>query len=153
MSEHTITKILFPGKGVSSTFRNWRATHSKCSRLHGHDLQFQVTFACAREHLDPCGWVVDFGALDPLRERINTVFDHKVLCADDDPEKDHICALAGYGVADVVVLPHIGCEHFSVWLAVEATHWLQDIGRIGAVRVVSAHVYEHYTSNAAGYHV
>lgn len=38
------------------------------------------------------------------------MFDHKLLVAEDDPQKDILCSLAGLDVADVLVLPKIGIE-------------------------------------------
>lgn len=149
MSKYFVTKTFNPNKGYSCTFRNWRAK-SHCRHLHGYDLVFQVTFECAPQDLTPEGWVVDFGALGPLKDQIEKTFDHTLLVAEDDPFKDEICALAGLDVANIVVLPRVGCEAFSLWLAIEATTCLEQIGRLGPVAVRNAVVYEH-GANQGGY--
>lgn len=96
--------------GLSACFRQHRAD-SHCNLLHGYALSFKFVFEA--ETLDDRNWVQDFGGLKKLKERLVAYFDHKLLVAEDDPRKDELCALAGLGLADVIVLPAVGCEAFA----------------------------------------
>lgn len=142
-----VTKTFNPGKGYSCVFRQPLAD-SHCRLAHGYDLIFQITLGT--EKLDRNGWVFDFGALKPVEERIKATFDHKWLVAENDPHKDDICALAGLGIADVIVLPHVGCEAFALWLAAETFDLLHALKEDGRVRILHTKVSEH-GANTAGY--
>ena len=105
-----VTKTYDHNLGLSACFRQWRAD-SHCRFLHGYALAFQFVFAC--DTLDSRNWVVDFGSLKPLKKFLEETFDHKLLVAEDDPQLDELSALAGLGLADVMVLPGVGCEKFA----------------------------------------
>lgn len=49
----------------------------KCGRLHGHTYTVEIVI-CSNE-LTEEGWVVDFGELYPIKEYIDTKFDHRHL--------------------------------------------------------------------------
>lgn len=104
------TKVFGHELGLSACFRQHRATHSHCSLLHGYALSFKFVFQAAT--LDDRNWVHDFGGLKELKENLQATFDHKLVVAADDPHLDTLCALAGT-VADVLVLPAVGCEAFA----------------------------------------
>lgn len=142
-----VTKTFNPNKGYSCVFRQ-PAADSHCRFAHGYDLIFSITLGT--DKLDRNGWVFDFGALKPVEERIKATFDHKWLVSDDDPHKDDICALAGLGVADVVVLPKVGCEAFALWLAAETFDLLHALKEDSRVRILHTKVCEH-GANTAGY--
>lgn len=150
MSNYFITKLINPGKGVPCVFRQWSAG-SHCRFLHGYDLMFEVTLECRPENLTEEGWVCDFGKFKPLKKRIEEVFDHKLIVADDDPQKDTICELAGFGVAQITCLPHVGIEAFAMWLAVEVGEILaNDYERNIPPSIRSTRVYEN-ESNSGGF--
>jgi 6-pyruvoyltetrahydropterin/6-carboxytetrahydropterin synthase len=110
---YSVTKVLSPDKGYSCCFRQY-AAKSHCRFLHGYDLIIEVEFQCNEDALTkPEGWVIDFGGFKQVRDRLDDLFDHKVLVAQDDPELDTIASMAGLGIADVVVLPRVGCEAFA----------------------------------------
>src|SRR5437763_777464 len=104
------TKTFGHELGLSSCFRQWRAD-SHCKLLHGYALS--VKFVFTAEELDCRNWVVDFGSLKSLKTMLENTFDHKLLVAEDDPQLDTICALAGFGIAEVIVVPATGCEAFA----------------------------------------
>lgn len=131
--------------GLSCCFRQHRA-QSHCHFLHGYALSIHFEFAA--EELDSRGWVVDFGSLKSLRGILEDNFDHKLLVAEDDPALDDLCALAGIGVADVVVLPKVGCEAFAEMLHGVAECWLEDNGYAPRVRCRSVTVREHGANSA-----
>src|SRR4051812_22439004 len=70
--------------GLSCCFRQWRALHSHCRFLHGYALQVKLTFVA--QTLDERNWVVDFGGLKDIKERLTELLDHKTIVARDDPE-------------------------------------------------------------------
>lgn len=67
----------------------------KCRRLHGHNYIVRVELAS--NSLDENGFVIDYGDLAPLRDHIDSQFDHRHL---NDvlggPEKTTAEALAFY---------------------------------------------------------
>jgi 6-pyruvoyltetrahydropterin/6-carboxytetrahydropterin synthase len=105
------TKTFGHELGLSACFRQWRATHSHCSLLHGYALSFKFVFEA--DTLDDRNWVQDFGGLKELREGLRRNFDHTLAVAQDDPKLDELCALGGLGLADVRVFPAVGCEAFA----------------------------------------
>lgn len=131
--------------GLSCAFRQWRA-QSHCRFIHGYALKIRLEFEA--DELDSRNWVVDFGSLKSLKGTLENTFDHKLLVAEDDPEKDLLCQLAGYGVADVVVLPAVGCEKFAEYIAEVAIIWLGDNGYKDRVRLHSVEVSEHGANSA-----
>lgn len=132
--------------GLSAVFRQWRAVHSHCSVLHGYALA--VTLKFEAEELDDRNWVIDFGGLKEIKEWLKSVFDHKLLVAEDDPEKDEICALAGLGIADVLVIPSVGCEGFARYIYDHVGEWLFDLALPNYPRLVSVEVAEHGGNSA-----
>lgn len=96
--------------GLSATFRQWRAK-SHCRLLHGYSLSFRFEFEA--NTLDDKNWVVDFGGLKELRAILEDTFDHKTVVAADDPELEWFREAARRGLADIVVLPAVGCEKFA----------------------------------------
>lgn len=102
------TKTYDHNEGLSCTFRQWRAGQSHCRLLHGYALAFKFVFV-ARE-LDDRHWCFDFGGLKPVRQWLHEMFDHTLLVAADDPERDRLEELGRLGLADVRILPAVGCE-------------------------------------------
>ncbi len=132
--------------GFSCAFRQWRATHSHCSLLHGYAVAFKFVFEA--ETLDGCNWVADFGGLDELKASLKYWFDHTTLVAKDDPAFQRFVDLEAGGLIKMRVLPNIGCEAFAQHafnLAVTAIRKMYPHGR---VKVVSAEVSEHGANSA-----
>lgn len=142
---HFITKTFNPGKGYSCVFRQPSA-RSHCRLFHGYDLIFSVTLAS--EELDTRGWVFDFGGLKPLATLLDSTFDHKMVVSEDDPHLDTIGMLSGLDIADVVVLPQVGCEAFASWFFHRAEEHLAQ--HYTKAQVVATTVREH-DGNLAGY--
>lgn len=134
--------------GLSCCFRQWRAD-SHCSLLHGYALAVHLEFEA--DELDARNWVVDFGSLKSFKQWLQNTFDHKLLVAEDDPMKDELCALAGLGVADVVVSEKAGCEAFAELIYNCAEVWLLDNGYKPRVRTHHVTVMEHGANSASFY--
>lgn len=143
-----IVKTYGNDRGLSACFRQWAAT-SHCNQLHGYALGFR--FELEAETLDGRNWVYDFGGFKPVKEWLEKNFDHKLLVASNDPHLDEICALAGYGIADVMVLERVGCEAFAEMAFFAADIVVQNCPiAYGRVRVVRVDCFEH-ASNGAFY--
>lgn len=141
------TKTYGHDVGLSACFRQHRATHSHCSLLHGYALAFSFTFGATT--LDARNWVVDFGGLDTLKAQLKHAFDHTVAVAEDDPQLDYLSSLAGLGLANVVVMPRVGCEAFAEYAAQLAHAFLRDQRMEDRVRVVQVEVREHGANSAS----
>lgn len=108
MGIYQSTKTYNTDQGLSCCFRQWRATHSHCSKLHGYSIGVKLVFESTS--LDERNWVMDFGGLKEFKQWLTDTFDHKLLVASDDPKIEQIKALT---MADVVVVPAVGCEKFA----------------------------------------
>ena len=131
--------------GLSCAFRQWRA-ESHCKYIHGYALKVRLEFAAT--DLDVRNWVVDFGSLKSFKGLLEDTFDHKLIVAEDDPYKDEIMALAGYGVADIIELPATGCERFAEYIFEAAESWLDSNGHGKRVQMLSVEVSEHGANSA-----
>lgn len=74
---------------ISTCHRNWHAANNPnrnsqhCSFIHGYSRYIKFWFA---GEIDNCQWVVDFGNLKDVKQKIEEWWDHAVLIASDDPE-------------------------------------------------------------------
>jgi 6-pyruvoyltetrahydropterin/6-carboxytetrahydropterin synthase len=131
--------------GLSCCFRQWRAK-SHCRHLHGYALSFELVFEA--EQLDGNGWVIDFGALKPIKEMLTERFDHAMQVAVDDPMLKIITGLAERDACRLVVVPHVGTEAFAAQVFAFTAKWLKQAGYADRVRLVSVTAREH-NANAA----
>ena len=102
------TKTYDHAEGLSCCFRQWRASDSHCSLIHGYALAFKFVFAT--HQLDARNWCFDFGGLKQIRAWLHQMFDHTLLVAEDDPAADQFRGLQQSGLASVRMLPAVGCE-------------------------------------------
>ena len=139
------TKTFGHDLGISCAFRQWKATHSHCSKIHGYALSFHFVFEA--DQLDERNWVMDFGGFKELKKMLTDSFDHKLVVANDDPAKRHFEDLHHAGIADVVILPRVGCEYFAeVAYSMAASMLRKEMGN--RVRLISATVSEHGANSA-----
>lgn len=137
------TKHFTPG--LSCAFRQWRAT-SHCSFLHGYALTFRFTFACV--DLDARNWCVDFGALKPLKNRLEEYYDHKTVIASDDPKIEAFKEMHEHGMIDLRITNKVGCEAFAQEAFELAQIHLANMHIQDRVRVHSVEVAEHEGNSA-----
>jgi 6-pyruvoyltetrahydropterin/6-carboxytetrahydropterin synthase len=133
-------------EGWSCTFRQHRAEHSHCKFIHGYPLAIELTFEC--ETLDHRNWVVDFGGFKPLKAWLQSIFDHKMLVATDDPHVDLFKTMVDKELADIVFVPRVGCEAFAEMIFGKAEHFLVDSGDYPRVQLASVKVSEHGGNSA-----
>jgi 6-pyruvoyltetrahydropterin/6-carboxytetrahydropterin synthase len=88
-------------------YRQWRAD-SDCKYLHGYALSFYFEFEAV--DLDARNWVVDFGGLKPLKDKLEEWFDHTTLVATDDPEFETFVELRNKKMIKMVEVERTGCE-------------------------------------------
>lgn len=94
-------------------YRQWRA-ESHCNLLHGYSLSFHFEFGS--DELDVRNWIVDFGSLRPLKDKLEEWFDHTLLVAEDDPNKADFERLGHLGLAKITYVENTGCEAISDFL-------------------------------------
>ena len=131
---------------ASAAFRQWRAEHSHCHYIHGYGLSVRIEFQATE--LDENGWVVDFGALKPLKKEMEDIFDHKLVVAADDPKMEFFEEMNELGVIQLVVLPRVGCEAFAKFIYGMADAYLRQMGHHPRVSVASVEVMEHPGNSA-----
>lgn len=134
------TKTYGPELGLSAVFRQWKAD-SHCNQLHGYALSFRFVFEASE--LDHRNWVVDFGGLKGLKNKLALTFDHKLVVASDDPKLQTLMELAKHGVADVMIVDAIGCEKFAELASKYAEAELELLGIHKRVKVVEVQCFEH----------
>jgi len=145
------TKVI---DGFSTCFRQWGATHSHCSKLHGYSLKFKVIFQSTT--LDANNWVIDFGFLKsttfkfdglPLKEWFSYMFDHTLVLAKDDPYIEKFKELEVLGVASARILDRVGCEAFAELVYVVLNLMLKHEGKTD-VQLLSVECIEHEKNSA-----
>lgn len=150
MAKYQSTKTYGQDVGISCCFRQPKATHSHCSKLHGYALGFKFVFEA--ETLDELNWVMDFGGLKELKQRLLETFDHKLVVAGDDPEIGVFQSMHNLGIADVLIFPSgVGCEKFAqrgFYLAQDVVAKTQPPFQNHRVRVVSCECSEHGANSA-----
>ena len=94
-------------------YHQWRDS-GNCNLLHGYALSFYFEFES--DTVDFRNWVVDFGGLRPLKDLLEDWFDHTLLVAQDDPQRDELVRLGTLGLAKVVEVEATGCEAIADFL-------------------------------------
>src|SRR3974390_2865844 len=94
-------------------YRQWRA-ESHCNKIHGYALSFHFEFES--NELDVRNWVMDYGGLKPLKEKLEDWFDHTLLVAEDDPMRSDLEWLGKAGLAKITFVEKTGCEGLAEWL-------------------------------------
>jgi len=167
MAKYYSTKTYGTDRGLSCCFRQWRATHSHCSTLHGYSIGIKLVFES--ETLDDRNWVFDFGGLKQFKEWAETMFDHTLVIAADDPHLEFFIKMSEIGyegetsgvphergaLCDLRIVPGVGCEMFAKMCYDAMSDLLEQYkvqgGRYPAgqsVRLKSAEVFEHAGNSA-----
>ena len=150
MAKFYSTKTYGNDRGLSCAFRQWRSTHSHCSLIHGYSIGIKLIFEC--DTLDERNWVMDFGGLKEFKAWSEHMFDHTLCVAEDDPEFQTLMLLDG-NIADVRVVPAVGCERFAEicynkMAEILAKQIADGTALNKTVRVKSAEVFEHGANSA-----
>jgi 6-pyruvoyltetrahydropterin/6-carboxytetrahydropterin synthase len=94
-------------------YRQWRAD-SHCRFIHGYALSFKFEFEC--DELDVRNWAMDYGGLKPLKSLLEDWFDHTLLVAEDDPDREHLLNLGKLKLAKITEVEKTGCEGIADFL-------------------------------------
>lgn len=94
-------------------YRQWRAD-SHCRFIHGYALSFKFEFEC--DELDVRNWAMDYGGLKPLKMLLEQWFDHALLVAEDDPDREHLLNLGKLKLAKITEVSKTGCEGIADFL-------------------------------------
>jgi len=181
MAKFQSTKTYGTDRGLSCCFRQWKASHSHCSTLHGYSLGFKFVFES--ETLDSRNWAFDFGGMKPIKQYLDSMFDHTVLVAEDDPALEFFKTMAGYStmpehngtnesigylnpipheegrICALRIVPGVGCEMTAKMVFEEASKMLEQM-KTGEnsryeinpdVRLVSVECFEHGSNSAIYY--
>ena len=141
--------------GFSTVFRQWRAKDTHCSFLHGYGVSFKVYF---EGDLDERNWVWDFGGMKRAKTQIDGMspkewmdymFDHTLICAEDDPALEDFMTLDETGIVQLRVIPATGAEKFAEFIFNKLNEFVQTETE-GRVRVTKVKFAEH-GKNAAYY--
>ena len=141
--------------GFSTVFRQWRAKETHCSYLHGYGVSFKVYF---EGDLDHKNWVWDFGGMKRAKTQIDGLspkawmdymFDHTLICAEDDPALPEWERLDSEGIIQLRVIPATGAEKFAEYIFNKINDFVLEETE-GRVRVTKVKFVEH-GKNAAYY--
>jgi 6-pyruvoyltetrahydropterin/6-carboxytetrahydropterin synthase len=161
MAKFYSTKTYGNDRGLSCSFRQWRATHSHCSLIHGYSIGIKLIFSS--ETRDSRNWVMDFGGLKTFKNWAEHMFDHTTLIAEDDPHLETFKQLneiaGGYndmGIIDLRIVPAVGCEGFAKLCYDKMAEFLEEMKEqngsrypVGKdVKLVSVEVFEHSANSA-----
>jgi 6-pyruvoyltetrahydropterin/6-carboxytetrahydropterin synthase len=143
MSTYVSTKIIELG---SCAFRQWRATHSHCSRVHGYQLKAKFWFGCSE--LDERNWAVDFGGLKELKAKLQHQFDHTLCIAADDPQLSLFQQLHDAKACDLRVMEKgVGIERTAEFCFNLASEHIKELTK-GRCWVEKVEVWEHDLNSA-----
>lgn len=142
MTRYQSTKMFSLG---SAAFRQWRATHSHCSKLHGYNLTAKIWFSC--ESLDDNHWVMDFGSFGELRTLFADMFDHKTCVSSDDPELELFNQMESKGIINLRVYNGVGIEKFAEYVATLTQKYVSSKTN-NRVYVDKVEVFEHELNSA-----
>ena len=141
--------------GFSTVFRQWKAKDTHCSFLHGYGVSFKVYF---EGDLDHRNWVWDFGGMKRAKTKIDGMspkewmdymFDHTLICAEDDPALPHLRKLEFENIIQLRVIPATGAEKFAEYIFNKINEFVQTETE-GRIRVTKVKFAEH-GKNAAYY--
>jgi len=141
--------------GFSTVFRQWRAETTHCRFLHGYGILFKVYF---EGDLDDRNWVWDFGGMKRAKtlidgmqpkEWMNYMFDHTLICAEDDPVLKTFQGLDLQGIIQLRIIPATGAEKFSEYIFQKIDNFVHEETE-GRVKVTKVKFMEH-NKNAAYY--
>lgn len=132
--------------GLSAAFRQWRAT-SHCNQIHGYALAFLFEFVA--DDLDAHNWVMDFGSMKPVKEWLQHNFDHRLCVASDDPNLDTFKTLHQMGIANINILPAVGCEMFSLQAYGFCKRYIERSGFAPRIHLGMVTTFEHEANSAS----
>jgi 6-pyruvoyltetrahydropterin/6-carboxytetrahydropterin synthase len=140
------TKTYGAERGFAVAYRQYKA-ESHCNLIHGYAMGFHFEFESY--DLDARNWVVDFGSLKTLKEKLDEWFDHTCLVAQDDPEFALFEDMHARKLIKMVVVERTGCEGLAQFLADYINEiWMEENGYHGRVKLRKVEVRETPSNSA-----
>ncbi len=139
--------------GFSCCFRQWKAETTHCRFLHGYGVSFRVTF---EGQLDHRNWVWDFGGMKRAKtlidgmqpkEWMDTMFDHTVIVAIDDPKLETFQAMEVMGLIQLRIVEATGAEKFAEFIYNKLSEFVYEETQ-GRVRIAQVEFMEHGKNTA-----
>ena len=139
--------------GFSCCFRQWKATTTHCQFLHGYGVSFKVWF---EGDLDHRNWVWDFGGMKRAKtlidgmqpkEWMDTMFDHTVIVAIDDPKLETFQAMEVMGLIQLRTVEATGAEKFAEFIYNKLSEFVYEETQ-GRVRIAQVEFMEHGKNTA-----
>jgi 6-pyruvoyltetrahydropterin/6-carboxytetrahydropterin synthase len=140
--------------GFSTVFRQYSATDTHCSFLHGYDVEFQVFF---EGELDGRNWVWDFGGMKRAKGTIDGMnpkqwldymFDHTTCVAETDPYLPLFKQMDDNKIIQLRILPAVGAEKFAQYLYEKIGKFVNE-ETDGRVKVTQVDSYENRRNMAS----
>ena len=140
--------------GFSTVFRQYSATDTHCSFLHGYDVEFQVFF---EGELDGRNWVWDFGGMKRAKGTIDGMnpkqwldymFDHTTCVAETDPYLPLFKQMDDNKIIQLRILPAVGAEKFAQYLYEKIGKFVSE-ETDGRVKVTKVDFYENRRNMAS----
>ena len=139
--------------GFSCCFRQWKAETTHCKFLHGYGVSFKVWF---EGDLDHRNWVWDFGGMKRAKtliddmqpkEWMDTMFDHTVIVAIDDPKLETFQAMEVMGLIQLRTVEATGAEKFAEFIYNKLNEFVYEETQ-GRVRIAQVEFMEHGKNTA-----
>lgn len=130
--------------GYPCSHRRWRHK-GHCAHIHGYSRSFTVWFA-ARQRTEN-GFVMDFGALGPVKSWLADHFDHTLLLDEDDPLLPTFRSLESEGACKLVIYDDVGMEGTAKYAFDWIDNWV-NTETDGRVSVISVEVRENENNGA-----
>mgnify|MGYP001371081714 CR=1 FL=1 len=139
--------------GFSTVFRQWRAKETHCRFVHGYGVSFKVYF---EGELDHRNWVWDFGGMKRAKtlidgmqpkEWMDTMFDHTVIVAIDDPKLETFQAMEVMGLIQLRTVEATGAEKFAEFIYNKLSEFVYEETQ-GRVRIAQVEFMEHGKNTA-----
>ena len=98
----------------TKTYRNLPCAHRRwrhdghCAHVHGYSRSITLIFRCHERTAN--GFVMDFGALKPVKDWLEAHFDHTLLLDSDDPLLPKFRELEAANACRLVVYDDVGME-------------------------------------------
>ncbi len=140
--------------GFSTVFRQYSATDTHCSFLHGYDVEFRVFF---EGELDGRNWVWDFGGMKRAKGTIDGMnpkqwldymFDHTTCVAETDPYLPLFKQMDDNKIIQLRILPAVGAEKFAQYLYEKIGKFVNE-ETDGRVKVTQVDFYENRRNMAS----
>ena len=110
-------------RGLPCAHRRWKHD-GHCALVHGYDRTVTIWFEA---HLrDENGFVMDFGALKPIKAWLELQFDHTLLLDSDDPLLPMFRQLEDQGACRLVVFEDVGMEGSARHIYDYVNEWVQE---------------------------